>query len=61
MKSVPSNPEQRPVNLLQSLRDVTESLRKRNDSLESYLISTGWVIRRRDPKKPAVPSTQLPR
>lgn len=60
MNSVPSNAEQRPVNPLQSLREVTDSLRKRNDSLELHLRETGWLPRPRDVQKPAPQSNQRP-
>lgn len=58
MKSAPS--AQQRDKALVSLREVTESLRKRNDSLESHLIETGWLGRRATTAQPPIKNETPP-
>lgn len=52
MKSIPPTADERLEELRPNLREVTESLRRRNDALQLHLTTSGWTIRRIDPPKP---------
>jgi hypothetical protein len=52
MKTLPPNATERLKELGPTLREVTESLKRRNDSLQLHLTESGWTIRRIEPNKP---------
>lgn len=52
IKTLPPTAVETLNELSPTLAQVTESLRRRNDSLQLHLTQSGWVIRRMDPPKP---------
>jgi len=50
MKNLPSTDKLQALG--PTLHEVTESLKRRNDSLQLYLTKSGWTIRKSDPQKP---------
>ena len=50
MKNLPSTDKLQALG--PTLHEVTESLKRRNDSLQLYLTKSGWIIRKTNTQKP---------
>jgi hypothetical protein len=49
------------IKLKAGLKQVTQSLKKRNDALEHHLNNTGWTIRRMTLEKPTTKDSNRPK